>query len=173
MDREDNFEWLVQEIDRSLIFMLRSGKEMLGSYYADAININGSDSVLVKFANINDLTNFINYSLVRFVNVRDKTNIIDIPVKKIYKLLDVAKSNGTSAIALDELDSFAVLSDKVVSRGYAIIPYMTRELDEELVSVLKKISEFDKLDMNEKIDVLEDVNLISYHKFKEKEGLKR
>ncbi len=173
MNKEDNFDWLVREIDECLIFMLKSGKEMLGSYYAESIRINGIDLVSVKFANINDLTNFVNYSLIRFVNSLDKTNIIDIPIKKIYTLVSTAKRDGSGMVELDELNSFAVLNDKVVSRGYAVVPYLVKELDQEVLSVIKKISTFDSLSMNDKIDALEDINLVSYHKIKEKEGLKK
>ena len=173
MNREDNFAWFVEEIDNSLIFMLRDGKEMLGSYYADSISINGTDTVSVKFANINDLTNFIDYSLVRFVNSLDRADIIDIPIKKIYDLFKIAKNDDNGAIYLKDINSFAVFSDKVISDGYAIIPYMIKELEPELINLLKRIASFDDLNMNEKIDVLENLNLISYHKTKEREDLKR
>ena len=173
MNREYDFQWVVNEIDNSLIFMLKSGKELLGSYYADSLKINGIDMVSVKFANINDLTNFVNYSLVRFVNSLDKTNIIDIPIKKIYELISAVKSSDPEPIELEKLGSFAVLSDKVVSYGYAIVPYKVRDANDEFVDMMRKISEFDQLSMNQKIDVLEDINLINYHKDMEKEGLKK
>ena len=171
MDREYDFKWVINEIDNSLIFMLRSGKEVLGSYYADSLKINGIDMVSIKFANINDLTNFVNYSLVRFVNSLDETNIIDIPIKKIYELITTVKNSDPEPIELEKLGSFAVLSDKVVSYGYAIVPYKVRDASDEFVDMVRKISEFDQLNMNQKIAVLEDINLMNYQK--EKEGLKK
>ena len=174
MDKEYNFEWITEEIDNSLIFMLKSGKEILGSYHVQSLKFNGIDDVKVKFANINDLTNFINYTCVRFVNSQN-SNVVDIPISKINDLYSklVLEEGNPQPVALTDLNCFAVLDDKVVSEGYAIVPYKINECSDEFNKIMKLIANFSSLSMNNKIDVLEEINLINYHKVKEKQGLKR
>ena len=66
MDRIDDFSWMLDEIDNTLIFMLRDGLEMLGSYQVNSLKMNGMDPVNVRFANIADLNNFVSYATIRF-----------------------------------------------------------------------------------------------------------
>lgn len=162
-----NFNWLLSDIDETLIFMLMDGKGMLGSYKASGFVVNGNNIVTIRFANIMDLTNFVDYGMVRFVNTLNKENIIDIPLKKLnhlYKASSEVIDRVPRGVELPELNTFSVYNGKVVTDGYAIYGYKIGEPSEDLKQILTITNGYDKLNMNEKIEALEDINLISYER---------
>lgn len=172
MDRICDFKWLIGDIDESIIFMLRDGKQMLGSYAVKDIITNGLDNDEIKFANINDLTNFVNYTSVRFVDSRDNTNIIDIPLRNLELLY--AKTNEITreepiGISLPELEAFGVSNNYVLTHGYAIYAYRINQPSEELKEIMHLTHDFVSLSVNDKINALEEINLINYQRsFKNK-----
>lgn len=170
MDKVYNFNWMIEDIDESIIFILRDGKENLGSYAVGELRSNMANEVSVKFANINDLTNFINFTSVRFVDSLNPENIVDIPIRNLYTLFD--KSTGIAedepnGIRLNEIDAFAVNTGRVVSEGYAMYVYKVNEESDDLKDVMHITHTFNELSMNDKIDALEEINLINYQRCKE------
>ena len=167
MNEMYSFDWLISDIDASIIFMLRDGKEMLGSYSVSELKTNGLDDTNIKFANINDLTNFINYTTVRFVESQNRSNIIEIPLRSLYTLYQNTNeitSDEIKAISLPELDAFGVHNEHVLRNGYAIYAYKINEETEELKEIMQITHEFASLNMNDKINALENINLINYQR---------
>ena len=170
MDKVYNFDWMVEDIDKSIIFILRDGKENLGSYAVSELRFNVIDDVSVKFANISDLTDFINYTSVRFVDSLNPENIVEIPIRKLCNLYD--KSNGIAegkpkGIRLNEVEAFAINEGKAVSDGYAMYVYSINEESDDLKDIMNIASSFNELSMNDKIEALEDINLINYQRCKQ------
>ena len=169
MDRVDDYNWLLEDIDSTIIFMIRDGKEMLGSYQVNSLKTNGMDSVSIKFANIMDLTNFVNYATVRFVDSIDKENIIDIPIRKLIDLYNASSeiTEGVpKGISLDELETFSVHNGKIIKSGYALYGYKIGEVSPELNDIMNIANNFNKMNMNDKIEALEDINFINYIRMK-------
>ena len=169
MNKSEDFNWLLNDIDNTLIFMLRDGKQMLGSYQVTSLRINGDDSSTVRFANIADLTNFASYATVRFTDSVNEENIIEIPLKelnKVYKACSEVVDSVPKGINLNEINSFAVVDGKVVKDGYTIYGYKIAHISLELDEILDITSNFDELSQNEKIDALEDINMINYQQNK-------
>ena len=170
MNRIDEYNWLLEDIDNTLIFILKDGKEMLGSYKVDSLIVNGNEQVKVRFANIMDLTTFVSYGMVRFVDPQNKENIVDIPLKnlgKLYKASSKVIDGVPEGIRLTDLDTFSVCNGKIAKDGFAIYGYIVNELSEELADIMRITSQYDKLSMNDKIEALEDINLLNYQKTKE------
>lgn len=169
MNKAYDFNWLIGDIDESILFMLRDGKEMLGSYYVNDLITIGLEDDNVKFANISDLTNFINYTMVRFVNSLDNTSVIEIPLRNLSILYE--KSNNIVAdepngLSLEELGAFGVNDDHVLRNGYAIYSYKINKPSEELHELMHLTHSFNDFSMNDKINALEEINLINYQRNK-------
>lgn len=167
MDKMYDFNWIISDIDESIIFMLRDGKEMLGSYSVSSLITNGLDGTNVKFANIGDLTNFINYTTVRFTESTNKANIVEIPLRHMHNLYE--KTNEITegipkGINLPELEAFGVYGEHVLRDGYTIYAYKINEESDELAEVMRLTNDFPKLNMNDKINALEEINLINYQR---------
>ena len=162
MDEIYDFKWLVGDIDASMIFILRDGKTELGSYSVKELKALSEDGSAVKFAIIKDLTDFIEYTTVRFVNSRDNESIIDIPLKKLLMLYQ--KNDG---IYLKEIDAIGIYKE-VISKGYVIYPYVVNEPSEDLTEVMTIANNFETLDMDKKIDALEELNIINYQRNNQK-----
>lgn len=172
MDNTYDFSWLIKEIDESMIFILRDGECVLGSYQIREIVTNVIDDVNVKFANINDLTNFINYASIRFVDSINNDNFVDIPIRKLKSLYDSANKitkETSNSIRLNEIDAFGIYNNHAVSSGYAIIPYLINfdKNGEDFNDTINIAANFLDLSMNQKIIALEKLNLINYRKSKE------
>ena len=175
MDRVDDFSWLLSDIDCTLVFMLRDGKEMLGSYIVKELVVNGKNHVNIKFANINDLDSFINYGMIRFCDSINDKNVVDIPIRKLYDLYNessLIEEGAPKGLKLEKLDTFAVRDGKVLSGGYAIYGYKICECSEELNTIIKIGRTYSELSMNDKIDALEEINLLSYKRNNQKKGKK-
>ena len=171
MDEIYDFKWLVGDIDASMIFMLRDGKDALGSYCINGLNMNGVEEPGVKFANISDLTNFINYTTVRFANSLNPEDVVDIPLRNILVLYENGNEIATEkarGLSLDELEGFGVFDGRVINNGYAIYAYKINEPSEELDVVMKLTHTFNGLSMNDKINALEDINLANYQRSRPK-----
>ena len=167
MDKMYSFDWLISDIDASIIFMLRDGKEMLGSYSVSELKTNGLEEANIKFANINDLTNFINYTTVRFAESQNNSNIIEIPLSSLYILYQNTNeitSDKVKAITLPDLEAFGVHNEQILRNGYAIYAYKINEESEELKEVMRLTNKFASLNMNDKINALEEINLINYQR---------
>ncbi len=167
MKKTNNFSWILNDIDQTLIFMIRDASGMLGSYQVGELRINGVDPVNVKAANIMDLTNFVNFATVRFVNSLNNQDIVDIPIKKLSLLYDACAeiTEGVPRkVTLAELETFAVYDNKVIRDGYYIYGYKIGELSKELDLILKASSNFNSFDMNTKLGVLKEINTVAFER---------
>ena len=175
MDKIYDFEWLVREIDDTLFLIAGDGKEVIGNYQANDILLETLDDALVKFANIQDLTNFINYGIIRFVNSENEDDFIDVPIINILLLYKDTNELGKKdkIIKIEELRTYMRHNDQIISYGYIIYPYKIGKLSEDGMAILKIANSFDSLSMNEKIGALQKINLINYQKTKSYESLKR
>ena len=166
MNIEYDFNWLVGEIDNSIILKLLKDKEVIGVYQVNEILDIALNPVKVKFAVINDLLNFVNYTIVRFVDVNDRSNIIDIPFRKIWLLY----LNGTmigekvnKRIKLSKLEAKFYSDGQVLKdNDYYVYSYKVNEESEELGKVMKIAFDFRYLGMQQTSDALANLNLINY-----------
>ena len=166
MDKVYDFSWLVSEIDSSMILKLMKDDESLGVYQVSDILDASLEKVKVKFANANDLINFINHSVVRFRGNNDDYSILDIPFRKIWLLYLNSNSinkNDKRKVNLSKLDAFLVCNGDLVKDECYIYPYKVNKESDELRKVMKIAFNFGYLGMQEKFDTLAKVNLINYH----------
>ena len=169
MDKVYNFDWMLSDIDDSIIFILQDGRESLGSYAVSELRSNVADDVSVKFANISDLTNFVNFTSVRFVDALNPENIVDIPIRNLCALYEDSNEiteDKPKGIRLNEIEAFAVNAGRVVSDGYALYVYRINEETDDLKEIMGITHTFNGLSMNDKIEALEDINLINYQRGK-------
>ena len=172
MDKVYTFDWLLNSIDSSVVFMLYDGNNQVTGYEASSVLSGDMSAMEVKFANIDDLNKFINYGIVRFTDVNDRNNIIDIPVRNLY--LFYKNSNSLEEVKrkrvkLADLDSFAVMDGEVMNGEYAIEIVCIAPISEELNKLMQIMSDYSGMSMNEKFDALGDVNLINYRMDKQEE----
>ena len=166
MDKLYDFSWIVSEIDNSLILKLVSGNKEIGVYQVSEIGYD-VNSVEVKFANIEDLIKFINHSSVVFREVSDKKNIIRVPLRKLFLLFsncNVLVDNSKRNINVNEIDAFVVCDGEMVNGNYQIQAYKVKEESDELKDIMEVAYKYSDLGMTDKIEALERVNLVNYHK---------
>lgn len=166
MDKVYDFNWIVQEIDASIIFMLVKDNKIIGGYQVSDILTGDMDDVAVKFANIDDLNNFINHAVVRFCDVKNRFNIVDIPIRRLKILYEnsnkLGLNTGTKRISPSELDSFLVLDEKSVGDEYLIQAINFGKISEELEKIITIASEYSNMGMQERFDALGSINLANY-----------
>lgn len=166
MDQVYSFDWLIQEIDNSIILKLVNTDGVIGVYQvSDLIMGYNFDKVAVKFANANDLINFINYGAVRFRDVNYPENIIDIPIKKVWRLFLnsnlIGKGNKKKS-SLKQLNAFVVYDKETLKDDALIYTYKVNNESDELRKVLKLAFNFDYLGMQDMFNALAKINLINY-----------
>ena len=115
--------------------------------------------------------NFVSHSVIRFRHDTNPENIIDIPLRNVYKLF--LNSNELATInekylRLSKLEAFMVRDGEVKNDNYLVYAYKINEESEELNKTLKIAYEYNNLGMQEKIEALEQINLINYHREKDK-----
>lgn len=170
MDKIYDFNWMVRDIDISIIFMLSKDNHVVSGYQVYGILSTDMNELAIKFANVDDLTNFVNYAVVRFVDVKNNNNIIDIPVRKLSLLYKNANKieEGTSRkkIKLNELECFSVLNEEAISDGYLIEAINFNDVSDELTKVMDITANYFNMGMQEKFDALANINLINYQREK-------
>ena len=173
MDNEKtyDFKWLVDDIDQSMIFILRSGKELLGTYQVSDILSNGFENLSVKFANIDDLTKFVNYAFVRFTNYKRDDCIIDVPIRKLHYLYahaNLTDEDDIWGVSLQDIDAFGVLNGNALGNGYALYTYKINDTTPELEEIMQIASSFFSLSPDAKLRALGRVNEINMERDKKK-----
>ena len=93
MDKVYDFGWMVNEIDNSIAIVLTKDNLTLSTYQISHILTGDMKQMEVKFANVEDLENFVLYAVVRFYDVRNRKNIIDIPVRKLKQIYELVGGN--------------------------------------------------------------------------------
>lgn len=171
MTNKNNFRWLTNDIDNTLVLKLiyknSDGEEGYHIFNVlDVLETTG-DKLDVKTANIDDLTNLLSLGIVRFVNVGDNSDILDIPFKKLYLLYKKASVLGEGvvgrAMSFSELDVFSVI-DGVVSPEFLVMSSLINTVTEDLDRVMKIAYEFDSYSMQEKFDAMSEVTIINHRR---------
>ena len=167
MNKVYDFNWIVQEVDNSIIIMLYKDNKLVGGYQARYILAGNMYNLHVKFANVDDLDSFLNYAVIRFCDVRDSYNVIDIPISMLKKLYDGSNKLGIDfdrkRMELSELDSFAILNKKRIKEDYLVEAVSYNELSDELNKIIDIASKYRDMGMQERFDALASINLANYH----------
>ena len=166
MDKVYDFSWVLSEIDNSLILKLVSSDGSIGIYQVnDLIMGYNLDKVSVKFANANDLINFINYGAVRFRDVNHPENIIDIPIKKVWRLYlnsNLVGMGDKKKNSLKQLAAIVVCDQEMLKEDAFVYTYKVNKESDELRKLLKLAFNFDYLGMQDMFNALAKINLINY-----------
>lgn len=171
MTNKNNFRWLSNDIDNTLVLKLIYKKEGSSEEYhvfsvLDVLETTG-DKLDVKTANIDDLTNLLSLGIVRFVNVSDGNDILDIPLKKIYLLYKNANVLGENMVGKEmtfkELDAFSVI-DGAPSYDFFVVSSLINTVSDDLNKVMKIAYEFDNYSMQEKFDSMSEITVINHRR---------
>ena len=166
MDKVYDFNWIVSEIDHSIILKLLDDDKLIGIYQVSDIGYEIED-VEVKFANVADLIKFINHCGIIFRDVNDSNNIIRIPIRKILLLFSYSNTldeDGKKSIKVNNLEAFMMRGGELLKGNYQIQAYKVNDESDELKEVMEIAYKFGNMGMQETIDALEKVNLVNYHK---------
>lgn len=171
MKNKNNYYWLKNDIESSLILKVYSNNEsVIGTYEIQDVLETDGDDLNIKPANIDDLTNLLSLGIVRFTNIINSNDIIDIPFRNIYKLYINANVLETQQqgkrISLKELDGFAVIN-KQIKENLIIYPAIYNNISEDLLQIIKTSSEFGNYGMQQKFDALSDINLLNHKRVNE------
>ena len=166
MDKVYDFGWMVNEIDNSIAIVLTKDNLTLSTYQISHILTGDMKQMEVKFANVEDLENFVLYAVVRFYDVRNRKNIIDIPVRKLKQIYENSNKYDSEKkkkkIKLGELECFSVVNDGTYNDDIAIEVISFDEISDGLKKIIDLCSKYGKMNMMEKFDALCDINLINY-----------
>lgn len=171
MTNKNNFKWLADDINSTLVLKVVFIKDNLEKFYG-VYNVIGvlettGDELEVKTANIDDLTNLLTLGIVRFVNVGDNSDILDIPFRNLYKLYLNASELGENvqkrALSFTELDMFSVI-DGTVRNNFSVISAKIDSVSEDLNEVMKIAYEFGNYSMQEKFDALNKITFINHRR---------
>lgn len=167
----NNFKWLMNDIDKTLILKViykRNDKEEEYGVFNvfDVLETTGEE-LEVKTANIDDLTSLLTLGIVRFVNILDSSDVLDIPFRNLYLLYQNANAlgeNTTSRVmSLEDLDIFSVI-DGTVRNEFLVVSATINEPSAELDEVMKIAHEFGNYSMQEKFDALSKITVINHRR---------
>ena len=170
-DKIYDFNWLVQDVDKSIVIALFDGDKQVGIYQAVDILSSDNEKVEIKFANVNDLDKFLNYAVIRFYDIMNRLNVLDIPIrnlKKLYENSNILGEEGTNKkIDVREVANLTVVDGKNESDKYSIEAVCFSEVSQELKKIMDIASEYPFMDSQKKFDALASINLTNYHVEKE------
>ena len=166
----NNFRWLTNDIDNSLILKIIYKKDNKFEEYAvfnvlDVLDVTG-DKLEVENANIDDLTSLLTIGIVRFVNMNDKSDILDIPFRNLYMLYDdgnLLGDNTNKLIPISKLDTFSIV-DGTVRNDFLVFSAIISDVSDDLKEVMNIAKNFGGYGMQDKFDALSRANLINYHR---------
>lgn len=166
MNKEYSLNWLINEIDKSLIITLFNKDESIGNYCVSNILSNGLNEIFIKFANVQDLTNFINYSVIRFTDISNKNNFIDIPLRNLLIIYQDSNpiGNNTKKILLNKLEAIVIYNKEIFQEELSIKSYQISNPSCEQLEIMNISHNYINLDMQQKFDALNKINLINYQK---------
>ena len=171
MTNKNNFRWLANDIDNTLVLKLvyknnNDNEEYHVFNVLDVLETTG-DKLEVKTANIDDLTNLLSLGIVRFVNVSDSSDILDIPFKKLYLLYKNASVLGENILGKEmtfkELDAFSVIDGEYVD-DLLVMSSLINIVTDDLDKVMKIAYEFDNYSMQEKFDAMSEITIINHRR---------
>ena len=162
-----DFNWILNDVDQTLIFMIRDANHMLESYQVSELRISGTNPVIVREANIMDLTEFVNFATIRFVGSLDKKNVVDIPLRKLALLYESSSDvtdGSPKGMNLSELDTFAVYNGNVIKDEGKIYGYKIGEVSDDLKTVMNIAGHYNDADMKGQLEALKEIYQISYER---------
>ena len=166
MNKVYDFNWMVREIDSSIMILLYKDNVMVGGYTASYILAGDMNKLEVKFANIDDLNNFINYAVVRFCDIENRYNIIDIPVRMLKKFYESSNILGDIKerikVKASDLDCFAIVNGTNNIDDYMLEVVSYNDVSDEFNRVITIANGYHSLNMQEKFDALGNLNLTNY-----------
>lgn len=166
---ENNFKWLINDIDNSLVLRVtyknKDVFEEYGVFNVSDVLETPCDELEISTGNINDLTNLLTLGLIRFVNVRKSKDILEIPFRKLLLLYKngniLGLDNENKLISFKELDSFSVI-EGVVRDDLLVFSAVVDKPSNELEEIMKIAYEYGNYGMQEKMDALERVTLVNH-----------
>ena len=167
----NNFKWLINDIDSSLILKVIYKKENVIEEYG-AFNVNDvletpCDELEISTGNINDLTNLLTLGVVRFVNINDRKDILEIPFRKLYLLYKngniLGENKENKLISFVDLDTFSII-DGTVRNDLLVFSAVIDKPTNELEEVMKISYEYGSYSMQEKMNALEKVTIINHRR---------
>lgn len=171
MDKICDFNWLVHDVDNSIVIAVFNGDKQVGIYQAVDILSSDMEEVEIKFANVNDLDKFLNYAVIRFYDIMNRLNVLDIPIrnlKRLYENSNILGEEGTNKrISVRGLANLLVVDGKNDSDKYSIEAVCFSEASDELKKIMDIASEYQTMDSQKKFDALTNINLTNYHVEKE------
>lgn len=166
----NNFKWLSNDIDNTLVLKVVSNEDNNVSYGAycvmDVLEVDG-DKINVATANIDDLTSLLTLGMVRFVNISNSNDILDIPLRNIYLLYKNAKVLGKDKegrlLSIKELDAFSVISGKMRD-DLLVFSGVIGDVTNDLKDVMEIAYLFGSYGMQEKFDALNRITIINHQR---------
>lgn len=165
----NNFKWLANDIDNSLVLKVVSndGNVNYGVYCVmDVLEVDG-DKIDVKTANIEDLTSLLTLGMIRFINISNNNDILDIPLRNIYLLYKNARVLGDEKIgrllSFKELDVFSVINDKMVDNLF-VFSGVIGECSDDLKCVIETAYMFGSYGMQEKFNALYNITMLNHRR---------
>lgn len=167
----NNFKWLINDIDNSLILKVIYKKgdvvEEYGAFNIIDVLETPCDELEISSGNINDLTNLLTLGVVRFVNLSDTKDILEIPFKKLYLLYKngniLGENMENKLISFVDLDTFSII-DGTVRNDLLVFSAVIDKPSDELDEVMKISYEYGSYDMQEKINALEKITFINHRR---------
>ena len=168
---ENNFKWLINDIDSSLVLKVFSNNNDILEEYG-VFNINDlletpCEELEISTGNINDLTNLLTLGVVRFINVSNSKDVLEIPFRRLYLLYKNANilglDNKNKLISFNELDSFSVI-DGNVRDDLLVCSFVVDKTTIELDELMKISYEYGNYGMQEKMDALNKITIINHRR---------
>ena len=166
---ENNFKWLINDIDNSLVLkVIYKNNDVLEEY--GVFNVNDvletpCDELEISTGNINDLTNLLTLGVVSFVNINDRKDILDVPFRKLYLLYKngnmLGKNNENKLISFGELDTFSII-DGTIRNDLLVFSAIIDKPSDELEQLMKISYEYGSYGMQEKMDALNKITIINH-----------
>ena len=166
---ENNFKWLISDIDNSLVLkVIYKNKDVLEEY--GVFNVSDvletpCDELEISTGNINDLTNLLTLGVVRFINVSDCKDILEIPFRKLYLLYKngnmLGNNNENKLISFEELDTFSII-DGTIRNDLLVFSAIIDKPSNELEEIMKISYEYGSYGMQEKMDSLNKITIINH-----------
>lgn len=171
MTRKENFKWLADDINNTLVLKVLykkdNYKEVHGVFNVTDVLETTGDELDVETANIDDLTNLLTLGIVRFTNVSDQSDILDIPFRKLYLLYKNANVLGEESeeklISFSELDTFSVIDD-LVRNDLLVFSALISNIPNDLEEVMKIAYNYSSYGMQEQFDALNKITLINHRR---------
>lgn len=171
MTKRENFKWLTNDIDNSLVLKVVYNKDYNHEEYGvfnifDVLETTG-DELEVETANIDDLTSLLTLGIVRFINVSDNNDFLDIPFRNLYKLYENASVLGENSSgnvsSFKELDTFSII-DGAIRDDFSVFSALIEKPSDDLNELMEIASKYGSFGMQEKFDALTKITMINHRR---------